>query len=53
MSVAKTARLEPVVAERREKMKDEMIGAVQGLLVAPTDVSQLALAAVWHPSALP
>ena len=32
VSVAKVARLEPVVAERREKMKDEMIGAVQGLL---------------------
>lgn len=27
VAVAKTARLEPVVAERREKMKDEMIGA--------------------------
>jgi hypothetical protein len=27
VSVAKVARLEPVVAERREKMKDEMIGA--------------------------
>lgn len=26
VAVAKTGRLEPVVAERREKMKDEMIG---------------------------
>lgn len=50
VSVAKVARLEPVVAERREKMKDEMIGAVSGLLLAPTDVLLVLLRPSQHAS---
>ena len=55
VSMAKTARLEPVVAERREKMKDEMIGAAACFATCkpeciPGPIVRL-VACCWLPSA--